>query len=154
MAQAPSSEASPALQALLSEVHQLRLALERSNQIAPRIQIAVGRIKIQQEQVTRSANRLDDARRELDHLRTEQLRFQQEMERAQNALNETTEQDRRKELAGALEQMKLQVEVAEKSVQQLQVRESEAEGQLQMEQGKLAELNERLNQIERALSHP
>ena len=50
----------------------VRIALERSTQIAPRIQIAVERLKLQQEQVARVDRQLDDVRRELDKSRTEQ----------------------------------------------------------------------------------
>jgi hypothetical protein len=42
------------LQTLLAEVRHLRIAIERSTQIAPRIQIAVERRMLQQEQVARS----------------------------------------------------------------------------------------------------
>src|SRR5713101_3329534 len=65
-AQAPASDVQT-LQALLTEVHQLRIALERSTQIAPRIQIAVERLKLQQEQVARVSRQLQDLRHELDH---------------------------------------------------------------------------------------
>jgi hypothetical protein len=53
------ASATPRLEALLKEVHQLRLVLERSAQIAPRIQIAVERLKLQQEKVGRTARQLD-----------------------------------------------------------------------------------------------
>src|SRR5216684_8460627 len=78
-AQAPASDVQT-LQALLTEVHQLRLALERSTQIAPRIQIAVERLKLQQEQVARTAQQLDELRRDLDRRRSEQAKIQQRMQ--------------------------------------------------------------------------
>ena len=49
---------------------------------------------------------------------------------------------------------KLQAEQAEKSLQQLQAREGELASQLQAEQAKLTERNDRLNQIERCLTTP
>src|SRR5712671_5578729 len=61
MAQNSSSDPQT-LQTLLTEVHQLRLALERSTQIAPRIQIAVERLKLQQDQVARTASWMTFAR--------------------------------------------------------------------------------------------
>jgi hypothetical protein len=48
-------------------------------------------------------------------------------------------------------ELKLEAEQAEKSLQQAQVREGELASRLQAEQGRLAELNDRLDQVERAL---
>src|SRR5882672_5263927 len=70
-AQTPAP-ATPTLETLLKEVHQLRLVLERSAQIAPRIQIAVERLKLQQEKAGRTAQQLDELRRELERVRSEQ----------------------------------------------------------------------------------
>jgi predicted nucleic acid-binding Zn-ribbon protein len=153
LAQTPAPDVQT-LQSLLAEVHQLRIALERSTQIAPRIQIAVERLKMQQEQVGRVAKDVDDARRELDHFRTEQSRIQQRVQSIGNAVTETADPDKRKDLNNALDISKQEADQAEKSVQQAQVREGELTSQLQSDQAKLTELNDRLNQIERALSTP
>ena len=49
---------------------------------------------------------------------------------------------------------KLEAEQSEKSLQQIQIREGELASQLQSEQSKLTELNERLDEMERALNVP
>jgi chromosome segregation ATPase len=152
LAQAPASDAQT-LQTLLAEVHQLRIALERSTQIAPRIQIAVERIKMQQEQVARAARQLDDVRHESDHFRTEQMRLQQQIQAIDNRINETADPEKQN-LNNALSQLKGDSDLAEKQLQQAQIRETELASQLQSEQTKLADFNDRLNQIERALSTP
>ncbi len=153
LAQAPASDVQT-LQTLLVEVHQLRIALEHSTQIAPRIQIAVERLKMQQEQVAHVARQLDDVRSELDHGRTEQARIQQRLQAIDNTVAETTDPQRRKDLNDALGSLKQEADQTEKSVQQIQIHEAELGSQLQSEQAKLTELNDRLNQIERALSAP
>src|SRR5258708_35502829 len=79
MAQNSSSDPQT-LQTLLSEVHQLRLALERSTQIAPRIQIAVERLKLQQDQVARTARQLDVLRQNIDNRRSDLPKIQQRLE--------------------------------------------------------------------------
>jgi chromosome segregation ATPase len=152
-AQAPVSDV-PTLQTLLAEVHQLRIALERSTQIAPRIQIAVERLKMQQEQAARVARQLDDARHELDHFRTEQTRIQQGLQFIDNAVTQTADPEKRKNLNDELGRLKQEAEQAEKSVQQSQAREGELANQLQSERVKLTELNDRLDQMERALNAP
>ena len=150
-AQGPVSDAHT-LEALLSEVHQLRIALERSNGIAPRIQIAVERLKLQQEQVARTARELADLRRELDGNRSNLTRMQQHLQSVENAESQETDLARKRDLGDALKMAKLENEQVEKSLQQLQLHEGELAGQMQSEQSRLTELNDRLDQLERALN--
>jgi len=152
-AQAPSPEPQT-LQTLLAEVRQLRLAIERSNQIGPRIQIAVERLKLQQEQVARIAGQLDDLRRGLDKSRSEQGKAQQRIQALDSQATQATDAVQRKNMEEVSKELKLEVEQAEKSLQQMQVREGELASQLQTEQGKLAELNDRMDQVKRALKLP
>jgi DNA repair exonuclease SbcCD ATPase subunit len=151
--QAPSPDPQT-LQTLLAEVRQLRLAIERSNQIGPRIQIAVERLKLQQEQVARVARQLDDLRRDLDKSRSEQGKAQQRIQALDSQATQAADPVQRKGMEEASKELKLEVEQGEKSLQQLQVREGELASQLQVEQGKLAELNDHLDQVERALKLP
>src|SRR5437870_4872663 len=72
---------SQTMQTLLSEVRQLRLALERSTLIGPRIQILVERLKLQQDHITRISRQLEDIHREMDQRRSDQQRMQQGMQR-------------------------------------------------------------------------
>ena len=153
LAQTSASE-TETLQKLMTEVHQLRIALERSSQIAPRIQIAVERLKMQQEQVARVARQVDDARRDLDHFRTQQGQIQQQLQSTENASNETVDPATRKALNTELAAMKQRSEQVEKSAQEAQIHESDVASQLQSEQSKLAEFNERLNLLEHALNAP
>src|SRR5215831_12171359 len=62
----PAQSDSSVIQALLSEVHQLRLAIERTNSIGPRIQLAVERVRIQQQVVTRLSDQLEAVRNDLE----------------------------------------------------------------------------------------
>ena len=147
-AQAPASDGQT-LQHLLSEVHQLRIALERSTQIGPRVQIDIERLKLQQELVARVARQLDEVRRDLDHHRSEQPKIQQR-------LQEFRQQDpqQQKDMKVLSTHLKLDAEQTERSLQQLQTREGELVSQLQSERARLTELNDRLDQIERALNVP
>jgi len=152
-AQTPGSD-TQTLQTLLAEVRQLRIALERSTQIAPRIQIAVERLKLQQEHVARVSRQLEDVQRELDHRRAEHPRLLHRLQAMDNAVSQTTNPQEQKDLNYRVSEFKLETELAEKSLQQFQAREGELASQLQAEQSKLTELNDRLNQMERALNVP
>jgi predicted nucleic acid-binding Zn-ribbon protein len=146
--------AAPTVETLLKEVHQLRLTMERSAQIAPRIQIAVERLKLQQDKVGRTAQQLDDLRREVERGRLEQPKYQQRLQAIENETNQATDPAQRRHLEEAMKEFKLEAEQREKSLQQMQAREGELTGQLQTEQNRLTELNDRLDQIERALNVP
>jgi chromosome segregation ATPase len=152
-AQGPAPE-SATLQSLLAEVRQLRIALERSTSIGPRIQIAVERVKIQQEQATRIARQLEDVCRVIDQRRFEQTRMQQGIERLDSQATQAADPGKRKQFEEQIKELKLANEQSEKSLQQMQSREGELSSQHQAEQAKLAELNDRLDQLERALKLP
>jgi len=152
-AQAPSSDPQT-LQNLLSEVHQLRVVLERSAAIAPRIQIAVERLKLQQEQVARTSRELVDLRDRLDHSRGELARIQQRAQSLEASATQETDANKRHDFDEALKMIKLDTEQMEKSTQQMQAHEGELASQLLSEQSRLTELNDRLDQIERALNVP
>jgi predicted nucleic acid-binding Zn-ribbon protein len=120
--------ATPTLETLLKEVHQLRLALERSAQIAPRIQIAVERLKLQQEKVGRTAQQLDELRREVDRGRLEQPKIQQRLQAIENQASQAVDPTQRRDFEAAMKEFKLEAEQAEKSLQQMQAREGELAG--------------------------
>ena len=146
--------ATPTLETLLEEVHQLRLVMERSAQIAPRIQIAVERLKLQQEKVGRAAQQLDELRRDLERMRLDQLKIQQRVQAMENQAGQAVDPGQRRDLEEVVKMSKLEAEQNEKGLQQMQAREGELTGQLQTEQSRLTELNDRLDQIERALNVP
>ena|ERR1700730_11566844 len=152
-AQTPASD-TQTLQTLLAEVHQLRMALERSTRIAPRIQIAVERFKLQQEHVARVSRQLEDLRRDLDHSRLEHPKMLQRLQAVENAVTQNADPQQQKDMNYRVNELKLETEQAEKLLQQIQTREGELTSQLQAEQSKLTELNDRLDQMERALNVP
>lgn len=63
-AQSVSPTADP-LAALLSEVHALRLAMEHSATVTPRIQLTLARLNIEEQRIAQLAAQLDRTRREL-----------------------------------------------------------------------------------------
>src|SRR5215475_6591264 len=62
---ARAAQNDPTLQALLSEVHELRVALQRSNLNTYHAQITIERMKLQQQRVDRLQAQLDEARNRL-----------------------------------------------------------------------------------------
>src|SRR2546430_14423384 len=70
-AQDPADTSRDAIvQALLKEVHALRIAMEHGTQIGPRIQIALARIQMQEERVRNATRQLQDVRDKLAEVQT------------------------------------------------------------------------------------
>lgn len=148
----PQPQDSHVVQALLSEVHQLRVALERSNVIGPRIQLGVERLKLQQESVRRISDQLEAVRRDLERTTSDEARLGEGIKNMESDMNQATDPMERKKLADQLRDVKPHVEGQQKLQQSLRGREADLSNRLQSEQATLDGLNDRLSQIERALN--
>jgi hypothetical protein len=146
----PSSTAQT-LQTLLSEVRQLRLALERSNLLGPRIQIAVSRIQLQQEQVARLNGQIERSRRNIADLQDKQSEVTDNGKRVETQLIEVQDLHERKALEFGLQQNKSTLERLKVLEQQERTREAELASALMNEQSRLVELNDRMASIERRI---
>jgi chromosome segregation ATPase len=147
----PATPDSSVIQSLLSEVHQLRLAIERTNSIGPRIQLVVERVKMQQQVVSRLSDQLETVRRDLDSRQAAETRSAEQIRNAESEINQTTDPNKRKNLEGELKDFRPMMEQMQKTTQLLQAREADLSSRLRSEQATLDGLNDRLNQIERSL---
>src|SRR6185436_4249197 len=75
-APAAQSDGAQVMQALLSEVHELRLALQRSNLNAYHAQITIERMRIERQQVDRLSARLDEVRIQTAKIKVKQAELQ------------------------------------------------------------------------------
>ncbi len=154
-AQTPTSAPDNAtIQALLQEVHELRLALERSTMIGPRVEIAVQRMRLQQEQVARTTAQLYDIRREIDQVQGEVNKSAAQVDGLNKEAQETTDQPRRQSIENILKEIKMDSDQKQRSLESLRTRESELSGRLQTEQASLDELRTRLDRLEQSLEPP
>jgi chromosome segregation ATPase len=148
----PPTPDSSLIQALLSEVHQLRLAIERSNTLSPRIQLVVERVKMQQSVVTRLSDQLESTRRELDNAQSNQTRAAEHVKNYETELSQVTDPMKRQQMDLELKVFKPEVERTQQLMEALRGREADLSSRLRSEQATLDGLNDRLNQIERTLS--
>lgn len=151
-AQTPQPQSDSSLiQALLSEVHQLRLAIERSNSIGPRIQLTVERMKLQQQVVSHLSDQLDSVRRDLESTQTSQTRLANQIKYQETAINQATDPNKRTSLEQELKAMQPVLEQFQQHLDSARAREADLNSRLRSEQANLDALNDRLNQIERSL---
>jgi chromosome segregation ATPase len=147
-AQTPANDA---LQALLAEVRQLRQALERSTLLGPRILIAVERVKMQQEITGRVQRELADVRREVERLDGELTRMSTGAKEAEAELPSVTDPVAKKEREARMHEFKGQLEAMQQRLTGARAREADLATRVRLEESNLDLVQEKLNQIERAL---
>lgn len=142
------------LRALLDEVHQLRLALQRTSSTTTRAQLAFERMRLQR-------GRLDTLLREVDAVRSQLLSLRDAMAQASERVKEleeltgqTSETTLRARFERQLNVSKQALNSHTRREEQLREREAQLTAQLQTEQAKLTELEDQLVTLERELSAP
>jgi hypothetical protein len=144
------------LSALLTEVRGLRAALEQSAVVGPRVQLALGRLQLQEQRITmiRRVESLRDARRTAE---TGHARAQTELEGLERMVKQqlrdmppgSTEADH--PMSAAVRRQRQGVSAGAADLQQLRAEEQQLEQQIAAEQGRWAEINRALEELERSL---
>ena len=125
---------SQTLQALLSEVRQLRQDLQTTTIAAQRAQILIYRLQGQEAAVARASQRLDEAREKLARIQDERKHVATDVKQQEDFISNTENPPtQRKEVEGVLPRLKTRLESLENEEQQRQTREIEAEQQLRAE---------------------
>jgi hypothetical protein len=147
-----------AMQALVNEVRQLRLAIQRSNLSAHHSQVVIERMRSQQQTVDRVADRLRWAREEASRYRMwmplQQAEMQNRLKLIEDDLSENLGANARRAKERELETAKQRLGMMGQEETRLRENESQLAAQLQIEQAKLAELNDQLDALQRELETP
>lgn len=148
-AQEPAQDAT--LQTLLKEVHALRIALERSNQIGPKVQIALARMQLQEERVRTANRQLQDARNKIVDAENRLAKLGDNIKQAETQQAQSVDPKERKELDLQIAAGKAELAYLAAEQQQFRAQEAEANSLLLAEQAKWNEVNDLLTSIERML---
>ncbi|MBZ5626174.1 MAG: hypothetical protein LAQ69_46940 [Acidobacteriia bacterium] len=154
VAQVPAAPQDATIQALLKEVHALRIALERSNQIGPKIQIALARMQLQEERVRNATQQLQDIRDRLVGIQSNRAEGIDRIKQLETHQVQTVDPEMRKQMDSQLSETRAQVERTGALEQQFRAREGEAYSLLLSEQARWNEANDLLTSIERMLAPP
>jgi chromosome segregation ATPase len=151
LCQTPAKEPDT-LQALLVEVHQLRQDIEAMTVASQRVQIALYALQMQDATAARAAQRLDSARDRRSVAEANRDHTASAIQGLESKLaSGTLAESDAKEVKEALPQMKSQIEGQTAEVQTLQAAEAEALSQLRREQAKLAEVQDRIERLDKTL---
>jgi predicted phage tail protein len=151
-AQDPAGSQDATLQTLLKEVHALRIALERSNQIGPKVQIALARMQVQEERVRNASRQLQDARDRIRNVQNKLAETADHLKQVEALQVQTVDPNARKQMD--LELMGGKAELGQLGTleQQFRAQEAEANSLVLSEQAKWNEINDALASIERMLA--
>jgi chromosome segregation ATPase len=151
--QSPQNDNVQPMQALLNEVHQLRLAIQRSNLNTYHAQVTLERLRLQQQRVDRLSEKLEEARAKLSEIRSNQVKLPEEIKRVEELLGKEPDPInrgfKRRELESVLQTVKAELENLAQKESQAREQEAHLNGQLQTEQAKLNEVNERLDALQK-----
>jgi chromosome segregation ATPase len=140
--------------ALLVEVRQLRIAMERAATTTPQVQLLGARLSVQNERLARVERDHDNAKRELDDLSAALAQTAVQADTLDNRVATETNPERQRQLVQEQADAKSQVAELTAREQRLRARESELAGARAAEQQLWAELNRRLDEVERAINAP
>lgn len=146
----PKSTESQTLEALLAEVHQLRQDLHAVATAGRRAQILIYRLYVQEAVVARAAERFDEAKSAVDQFEARKKRetLQLKYEEGKDSARSPAE---RKQLEDAISNLKSQIEAWTAEEQEAQAKKMEVAEQLRIEQAKLDQLQNELDQIDQSV---
>ena len=139
------------LQALLNEVHQLRVDLQTTAVTMQRVQIVLYRLQSQTALVTRTSSQLDQARSQLGFTQTQKKTMTAQVQQMEESQRNSQDPAERKRLQDALTQMKNNLDRVTSEEQRFQSMQIDAETQWRAEQAKLADLQDQLDRLDKVL---
>lgn len=139
------------LQALLKEVQQIRVSIPRANLNTFHADITLNRIKMQKELIDRLNTRLEETKALIKKLNEESQENVLIRKTLEQRLQNTYDPVQRGGLEYALEQLKLKSNTASINIQELNSQIYRLTNQINMEQHRMDELNNRLDQVLRTI---
>ena len=150
--QAPPASTPPdTIAALLVEVRGLRAAMEQMAAAGPRVQLALGRLQLQEQRINTLVRRLDEVRTALTPARHKLQESSERLGHLEKASRDSPIEEQRRDAEAALPAMKREVALAAAEVQRLQNDEGMLLQDISSEQNRWTEFNQRLEELERSL---
>jgi hypothetical protein len=138
--------------ALLAEVHELRLAMERSATVAPRVQLTLARLNIEEQRTHILSGQLEQIRQEQANTSLAIKKLSSDLDDVQKALLSETNERERRGLQGEESRLHRMLEEQATIEGRLRVRDNDTAQALGAEQSRWIELNAKLDELERVLA--
>ena len=140
------------MSALLVEVRGLRAAMERMASAGPRVQLAMGQLQLQEQRVTAMLRRLDTIRDQKTNAEREVTDMRSRVEQVEETADRAEDPKARKQAALEVQEVKRMVERSGTDLQRFAAEEAELSNAIAAEQSRWADINRRLEELERALT--
>jgi hypothetical protein len=149
-----ASRGQDVLPALLVEVRGLRAAMEAMASSGPRVQLALGRLQLQEQRVNNLLRRLETVRASLAGAQREEEQSRVQIATVEEMFKSAAvpEGMSRAQVEEQLVMIKNAASFAATEVQRLQVEESGIVQELATEQGRWTDINQRMEELERGLT--
>lgn len=147
--QAPDSAG--ILPALLVEVRGLRAAMEQMASAGPRVQLALGRLQLQEQRLSMLLMKHDAARSSLASMQQQLAQQQGRLADIEANDKEIPDPNERRQVEQMIIVMKREIATTASEIQRLTAEESSISADVASEQARWNEFNQRLEELERAL---
>jgi len=142
---------SPTLQALLTEIRQLRQDLLTSAIAARRAQILIYRLHVQEAAAARATQRLDEVKSSIEQFRAGRKYQEFQIKQYEDMRDQAKNAAQRRQFEDAIARLKAQMEAMVPQEQEVQMKETELEQQSRIEQAKLNQLQDELDRLDQAV---
>ena len=150
--QAPAAATPPdTIAALLVEVRGLRAAMEQMAAAGPRVQLALGRLQLQEQRINTLVRRLEEVRAALTPARRKLQESSERTETFEKISRNSPVEEQRRDAEASLPHMKRELALDAADVQRLQSDEGMLLQDINSEQNRWTEFNQRLEELERSL---
>jgi chromosome segregation ATPase len=140
------------LPALLVEVRGLRAAIEQMASAGPRVQLALGRLQLQEQRLNTLIMKLDATREKLANSQRQASQHQWQLTRLEAAAKEAPNAEEREQANHMLTVLKGEIADSQTEVQRLTAEEASTASEIASEQNRWSEFNTRLEELERSLA--
>ncbi len=143
------------LASLLTEVRGLRQAMEQMAAAGPRVQLALGRLQLQEQRLNTMIRRLEGVRDSRQAVERDYAEMQSRVSNEEEMLKNIDAHPKRDEIVrqagGMIRELRRRMAVVAADLQRLQAEEAALQQQIAGEQARWADINRTLEELERAL---
>jgi chromosome segregation ATPase len=146
-----SQQSEDVLPALLTEVRGLRVAMEQMASAGPRVQLALGRLQLQEQRINTMVRRLESVRDAIGSAEKESAGTQAQLSMMTEMFKKDLPEGEKNPLTNAIDALTKAVAAGTAEIQRLQGEEAMLQQQIATEQGRWSDINRALEELERAL---
>ena len=153
-AESAQADRDQTLQQLLTEVRELRLAVQRAMVSSTRFQMLIERVRVQQAHVDYLSRQLESVHSQAAEMKAVKPQMEQQIKDAEDMLDRTPDPNAHSDLESRIKVVKANLVRVGQEDERLRSRETAIDSELQSAQSQLNELNSQLDLLMNRLKEP